>query len=85
MVDLKTQLQYFGDLGKHFRQNLGDKKADQLLSNAVYLFSCGGNDYIPDDHSLLDSYTHEQYVEMVIGNLTDMFRVAYTFFPFKLL
>ncbi|KAI3684125.1 hypothetical protein L6452_33344 [Arctium lappa] len=77
VVDLKTQLQYFGDLEKHFRQNLGDAKAEQLLSDAVYLFSCGGNDYLSpvgNNDSILYPYTHQQYVQMVIGNLTDVIK-----------
>ncbi|KAK9056541.1 hypothetical protein SSX86_023903 [Deinandra increscens subsp. villosa] len=76
-LDLKTQLQYFGDLEKHFRQNLGDSKTDQLMSDAVYLFSCGGNDYpspVGNNDIILYPYTHEQYVGMVIGNWTDVFK-----------
>ncbi|CAH1418142.1 unnamed protein product [Lactuca virosa] len=74
VIDLKTQLQYFSNLEKRFRRDLGDVKTEQLLSNAVYLFSGGVNDYgvlIGDNQS---SYYHEQYVEMVIGNLTNMFK-----------
>ncbi|XP_076890392.1 GDSL lipase-like [Bidens hawaiensis] len=78
VVDLKTQLHYFGDLVKqYFRQNLGEAKTDQLLSNAVYLFSCTGNDYlapIDNNNSIFYRYTHEQYVGMVIGNLSDVFK-----------
>nr|GEU71429.1 GDSL esterase/lipase 1-like [Tanacetum cinerariifolium] len=46
VVGLQTQLRYFGDLEDHYRHNLGDTKARQLLSTAVYLFSCGANDYL---------------------------------------
>ncbi|KAJ9559944.1 hypothetical protein OSB04_005104 [Centaurea solstitialis] len=67
-VNLKTQLEYFGDLEKHFRENLGDAKAEKLVSDAVYLFSCGGNDYWSPVGSI------EQHVEMVIGNLTDVIK-----------
>ncbi|KAI3802790.1 hypothetical protein L1987_30933 [Smallanthus sonchifolius] len=65
-----------GDLEKRFRQTLGDAKTDQLLSN-------GGNDYLTpagNNDSILYPYTHEQYVRMVIGNLTDVFKpVCQTF------
>ncbi|GJX45345.1 lipase, GDSL, partial [Tanacetum coccineum] len=67
VVDLKTQLQYFEDLEKQFRQNLGDAETNQLLSDAVYLFSCGGNDYLSpvgNNDSILYPYTHEEYVGM---------------------
>ncbi|XP_076888458.1 GDSL lipase-like [Bidens hawaiensis] len=75
VVDLKTQLRYFGDLEKHFRRKLGDAKTDQILSNAVYIISCGVNDYpVGNKDSILYHYTHEQYVGMVIGNMTDVFK-----------
>ncbi|KAI7752269.1 hypothetical protein M8C21_012782, partial [Ambrosia artemisiifolia] len=64
VVDLKTQLEYFGDLEKQLRQDLGDTKTDKLISEAVYLFSCGGNDYLSpvgNNDSVLYPYTHEQY------------------------
>ncbi|KAM0001193.1 putative GDSL lipase/esterase, SGNH hydrolase superfamily, GDSL esterase/lipase GLIP1-5/GLL25 [Helianthus debilis subsp. tardiflorus] len=80
VVNLKTQLHYFGDLEKHFRQTLGDAKADQLLSDAVYLFSCGGNDYLApvgNDSVLYAPYTYGQYAEMVIENFTDVFKGIY--------
>ncbi|KAL4587742.1 hypothetical protein LXL04_000616 [Taraxacum kok-saghyz] len=77
-VSLKTQLHYFVDLVKHYRKNLGDEKTEQLLSDAVYLFSCGSNDY----QSLLNnnesrSRRYEQDVGMVIGSLTDLFKVIH--------
>ncbi|GJV50857.1 GDSL esterase/lipase 1-like protein [Tanacetum coccineum] len=72
-VDLQTQLRYFGDLVNHYRQNLGDIESRQLLSDAVYLLSCGGNDYqIP-----YYPYTQEQYVDIVIGNMTNVIKGIY--------
>nr|AEZ63353.1 type I-1 GDSL lipase [Tanacetum cinerariifolium]AEZ63354.1 type I-2 GDSL lipase [Tanacetum cinerariifolium]AEZ63355.1 type I-3 GDSL lipase [Tanacetum cinerariifolium] len=72
-VGLQTQLRYFGDLVDHYRQNLGDIKSRQLLSDAVYLFSCGGNDY----QSPYYPYTQEQYVDIVIGNMTNVIKGIY--------
>nr|GEZ75500.1 GDSL esterase/lipase 1-like [Tanacetum cinerariifolium] len=82
VIDLKTQLQYFKDLEKQFRQNLGDAETNRLLSDAVYLFSCGGNDYLSpegNNDSVLYpyTYTHEEYVGLVIGNLTNVFKGIY--------
>lgn len=82
VVDLQTQLQYFGDVENLYRQNLGDTKAEQLLSNAVYLFSCGANDYISHIANnlsisiLYPTLTNEQYTELVIGNLTNVIKVT---------
>ncbi|XP_071731968.1 GDSL lipase-like [Rutidosis leptorrhynchoides] len=73
VVDLQTQLRYFGELENYYRLNLGDAKARQLLSNAVYLLSCGGNDY----QYFGKPYTKEQYVDMVIGNMTNVVKGIY--------
>ncbi|KAK9060355.1 hypothetical protein SSX86_021059 [Deinandra increscens subsp. villosa] len=81
VVDLHTQLRHFGDLVSHYRQNLGDAKASQLLSTAVYLFSCGSNDYLSpvfnNDSTIYYHHTREQYVDMVIGNLTTVIKGIY--------
>ncbi|KAI3526278.1 hypothetical protein L1887_05526 [Cichorium endivia] len=74
VVDMRTQLQYFANLEKHYRQSLGDAKAEQLLSDAVYLFSCCSNDYQISPSNSKTSLHHEQYVGMVIGNLSDVFK-----------
>nr|GEW94656.1 GDSL esterase/lipase 1-like [Tanacetum cinerariifolium] len=80
VVDLQTQLQYFSDVENHYWQSLGYTKAEQLLSNAVYLFSYGANDYIshvPNSISMDNIYptlTNEKYTELVIGNLTSVIK-----------
>nr|KAJ0208068.1 hypothetical protein LSAT_V11C500291600 [Lactuca sativa] len=77
VLDLKTQLQYFSDLEKRYRKDLGDVKAEQLLSDAVYLFTCGCNDYLALTSNNLSNLHDEEYVGMVIGNLTDVFKGIY--------
>ncbi|KAK3043168.1 hypothetical protein RJ639_001601 [Escallonia herrerae] len=67
VINLNTQLTYFEDVEKQLTQKLGDEEATQLLSEAVYLFSIGSNDY----GSLVNySGSHDEYVGMVIGNMT---------------
>jgi hypothetical protein len=68
---------------KQLRHKLGDEEAHTLLSNAVYLISIGANDYYAPfvtNSSLFESHSHEKYVGMVIGNLTNVIKVIYTFF-----
>nr|KAJ0202847.1 hypothetical protein LSAT_V11C500291620 [Lactuca sativa] len=77
VLDLKTQLQYLSDLEKRYRKDLGDVKAEQLLSNVVYLFSCGCNDYIDLTANNLNNLHYEEYVGVVIGNLTNVFKGIY--------
>ncbi|KAL9344011.1 hypothetical protein Peur_064442 [Populus x canadensis] len=73
VIDLKTQLRYFKEVEKLPRQKLSDEVAKTLLSSALYLFSIGSNDYfVPfiTNPTALQSYNRNEYIRMVIGNLT---------------
>lgn len=78
MKDLKTQVSYFKNVEKQLRHKLGDAGAYTFLSEAVYLISIGINDYYTPfltNSSLFASHSHEEYVGMVVGNLTDVIKV----------
>ncbi|KAJ6364546.1 hypothetical protein OIU76_029497 [Salix suchowensis] len=73
-ISLKTQLSFFTFMEKNLNAKLGEAKTKTLLSRAVYMFGIGSNDYITfatRNTTELPSYTREEYVRMVIGNLTD--------------
>lgn len=75
VTDLQTQLSYFKKVEKKLRNELGDGKAYTLLSKAVCLISIGANDYFgpfTTNFTLFRSHSHEEYVEMVIGNVTNV-------------
>ncbi|XVE88567.1 hypothetical protein DITRI_Ditri19aG0079600 [Diplodiscus trichospermus] len=74
VIDLKTQLSYFKKVEKLLRQKLGDAKAQAFFSKAVYLINIGVNDYgslLITNSSVFQSFSKQEYVGMVIGNLTD--------------
>ncbi|XVF67194.1 hypothetical protein PTKIN_Ptkin10aG0100700 [Pterospermum kingtungense] len=73
VIDLHTQVSYFKNIEKLLSQELGDAEAKKLLGRALYIISIGSNDYltpIVQNSSVLQSYSEEEYVAMVIGNLT---------------
>lgn len=78
VIDLKTQLSNFKKVEKQLRHNLGGEEGKALLSAAVYLFSIGGNDYFAafaeNSGSLV---SQEEYVAMVIGNITNAIQEVY--------
>ncbi|OMO66060.1 Lipase, GDSL [Corchorus olitorius] len=76
VIDLKTQLIYFKDVAKSLSEKLGDEEAKALISKAVYLFHVGANDY-PPNTTLFQAFTKQQYVNMVVGNLTDTIKEMY--------
>jgi hypothetical protein len=78
VIDLKTQLSYFKNLARLFGEKLGHAKAKAFLGRAVYLINIGGNDYLVPFNSnstVLQSISREEYVDMVIGNLTIVIKV----------
>ena len=81
MIDLKTQLGYFKNVSRLLRQKLGDEEAESLLSRAVYLFSVGGNDYLfpfETNSSVPYTFSVEQFVGQVMGNITRVVKVGTT-------
>ena len=79
MVNLKTQLSQFKNVEKKIREQLGDMETKKLLSRAIYLFNFGTNDYFVRvlNSTMLRSFSREEYVGMVIGNLTAVIKVKY--------
>lgn len=78
VVNLNTQLRYFKKVEKQLRKELGDEESKKLLLEAVYLISIGGNDYISPlfrNQSVYQIYSHRQYLDMVMGNLTVVIEV----------
>ncbi|KAL0346813.1 UNVERIFIED_CONTAM: GDSL lipase [Sesamum calycinum] len=47
-IDLRTQLKYFEEVEKWLAEKLGASEAEEVISNAVYFFSMGSNDYLVD-------------------------------------
>jgi phospholipase/lecithinase/hemolysin len=78
VIDLHTQLSYFKKVDTLLKRKIGEAQAKKLLSKAIYLFSIGTNDYFAPfltNTSVLQSYSHEEYVDMVIGNVTTVIEV----------
>ncbi|CAL0322886.1 unnamed protein product [Lupinus luteus] len=80
VVNLNTQVSYFKNVKKLFSKKVGDAEAKELISKSVYLFHIGGNDYstlLETNSSLLLPHDHQQFVDMVIGNLTNVIKEIY--------
>lgn len=70
------------------RHKLGDAEAYTFLLKAVYLFSIGNNDYFEPflkNSSFFESHSPEEFVGMVIGNLTNVIEVMYSLFSLFLM
>ncbi|KAK6147580.1 hypothetical protein DH2020_018492 [Rehmannia glutinosa] len=79
-IDLKTQLKYFEEVEKMLTEKLGTSKAEEVISDAVYFFSMGSNDYLGGylgNPKMQELHHPEEYVGMVIGNLTGAIQELY--------
>ncbi|XP_048503825.1 GDSL esterase/lipase 5 [Beta vulgaris subsp. vulgaris] len=74
VIDLHMQLRNYKNVQRLFRNKLGDFRARNRLTKAVYLFSIGGNDYsssfILNDSTFLSTYPQSEFIDMVLGNIT---------------
>ncbi|KAJ9179461.1 hypothetical protein P3X46_011248 [Hevea brasiliensis] len=81
VIDLNTQLSYFKDVNEKLRQQLSDAETyNKLISKALHLFSVGGNDYVvyvTSNSTVFKSFSKEEYVGIVIGNLTSVIKEIY--------
>lgn len=72
------QLNYFKKVASELRSKLGEKGSKSLLSNAVYMFSIGNNDYLfpfSSNSSAIKDFGPQQFAQMVIGNFTYVIEV----------
>lgn len=73
------QLRYFKNVVRNFRRKLGKKETEVLLSNAVYLFSIGSNDYFfafSNNSTVFKNNGQEEFVQQVVGNFTAVMKVT---------
>jgi len=86
VIDLQTQLSHFEEVRILLSEKLGEKKAKELISEAIYFFSIGSNDYMGGylgNPKMQESYNPEQYIRMVIGNLTQAIQVSLISYKIK--
>lgn len=61
------------------KEKLADARAREIVSEAVYFISIGSNDYMGGylgNPKMQENYNPEQYIGMVIGNLTQAIQVS---------
>ncbi|XP_056170074.1 GDSL esterase/lipase 2-like isoform X2 [Syzygium oleosum] len=78
VVDLKMQLKQLQQLEKKLRKDMGSERAKRIIKEGVYLISIGSNDcFLFFNPALFQSISMEDYVGMVIGNITTVLKGIY--------
>lgn len=78
VIDLETQVKNFEEVRKLLAEKLGEERGKEVISEAVYFISIGSNDYMGGylgNPKMQETFNPEQYVGMVIGNLTHTIQV----------
>ncbi|TXG68215.1 hypothetical protein EZV62_003150 [Acer yangbiense] len=74
-LNIRIQLGYLKEVANLLKEELGDTEAKNILENAIYLSSFGGVDYMAFINNTYIDFTQskmEEYVKMVLGNLTEV-------------
>nr|GMD37095.1 GDSL esterase/lipase 1-like [Ipomoea batatas] len=80
VIDLGTQLRHFEELESSLIKKLGPENVTKIISKAVYFISMGSNDYIGGyfgNPKMQELHGPEEYVGLVIGNLTEAIQKLY--------
>lgn len=74
------QTGFFKEVASLLMQQLGESNANKLLSEAVYLSSIGGVDYMTfmsESSTNISETEMQNYVSIVIGNITEAIKEIY--------
>ncbi|KAJ9179454.1 hypothetical protein P3X46_011241 [Hevea brasiliensis] len=79
LINLRLQLSFFKKVASQLRQELGEEEGKKMLMEAVYLFSIGGNDitYFAGNYPNATESEQEQFLQVVIDNLTEVIKEIY--------
>ncbi|XP_054807627.1 GDSL esterase/lipase 5-like [Prosopis cineraria] len=80
VIDLQTQVKNFEEVRKGLVETVGEERAKEIVEEAVYFISIGSNDYMGGylgNPKMQKRFTPEQYVGMVVGNLTQIVQRLY--------
>lgn len=82
-IGLQTQMKFFKNVEKSLRKKLGNARSQSFLSNSVFLFNFGGNDYQNPFDISYDIFktieAQQQFVNLVVGNITIALKELYKF------
>ncbi|WCJ39253.1 GDSL lipase [Euphorbia peplus] len=78
-ISLMLQMNFFKKVASQLVEELGEKEAENILMESIYLSSIGGDDYVyfVSTHPNTTISDREEFVQVVIGNLTQVIKEIY--------
>lgn len=83
VFSVSQQLNYLRHYKIHLRQLVGEKKADEIITNAIFLLSMGTNDFLQNyyvEPTRSSNFTVEEYQHYLISCMDRDIRV-FSLFP----
>ncbi|KAK7333734.1 hypothetical protein VNO80_30511 [Phaseolus coccineus] len=81
VIPLWKEVEYYKEYQKKLRAHLGEEKANQILSDALYLVSIGTNDFLENYYALTERRsefpTVQQYEDFLLGLAKNFFTEIY--------
>lgn len=80
VIPLWKEVEYYKEYQKRLRAYMGDTKANEILTDALYLTSLGTNDFLENYYTLSErrnQYNIEQYQVFLIGSAENFIRELY--------
>lgn len=81
MIPLWKEVEYYKEYQKKLRAYLGEEKANEILSEALYLVSIGTNDFLENYYALTERRsefpTVQQYEDFLLGLAQNFFTEIY--------
>lgn len=78
---MSQQFDYFQKTKEKITQIIGQPGTDELINNAIYSFTVGGNDYVnnylSDTTSTESTYTPPQFQDLLINTFQGQLKVYY--------
>lgn len=81
MIPLWKEVEYYKEYQKKLRAHLGEEKANEILSDALYLVSIGTNDFLENYYALTERRSEfplvQQYEDFLLGLAKNFFTEIY--------
>ncbi|XP_047336497.1 GDSL esterase/lipase At4g26790-like [Impatiens glandulifera] len=80
VIPLWKEIEYYKEYQQKLRVHLGDRKANQIISDALYLISIGTNDFLENYYLLpkrRSEYDEDQYQDFLVGIAHEFVKTLY--------
>ncbi|KAE8703892.1 GDSL esterase/lipase [Hibiscus syriacus] len=87
VIPLWKEVEYYKEYQKKLRAYLGDRTANEVISEALYVISIGTNDFVENYYALpkrKSQFTVQQYEDFIIGIAENSVRQIYNLGAWKL-